>query len=113
MIVRWVCPLKEKLAAFLGCTPWWAELRLATAVRLPVHHQYSILPHEGKVRTCSQQVLQALLAIGTVTRGERRLFEKSQHFTGGILLRTGSNTQEGDYHLLNVGNYAKKTKIFV
>ena len=32
--------------------------------RLPVHHQYSILPHEGKVRTCSQQVLQELLAIG-------------------------------------------------
>ncbi len=29
--------------------------------------------------------------------GKRRLFEKSQHFTGRILLRTGTNTQEGDY----------------
>ena len=43
-------------------------LHFATAVRLPVHHQYVILPHEGNIRACSQQVLQALLAIGTVTR---------------------------------------------
>ena len=37
----------------------------------------------------------------TVNRGKRagkcRLFAKSQHFTGQILLRTGTNTQEGDY----------------
>jgi hypothetical protein len=29
--------------------------------------------------------------------GKRRLIAKSQHFTGRILLRTGTNTQEGDY----------------
>jgi hypothetical protein len=37
----------------------------------------------------------------TVNRGKRtgklRLFAKSQHFTGRIFLRTGTNTQEGDY----------------
>jgi hypothetical protein len=40
----------------------------------------------------------------TVTRGKRtgkrRLFAKSQYFTGRILLRTGTNTQEGDYPIL-------------
>ena len=29
--------------------------------------------------------------------GKRRLLAKSQHLTGRILLRTGTNTQEGDY----------------
>ena len=37
----------------------------------------------------------------TVTRGKRtgkrRPFAKSQHLTGRILLRTGTNTQGGDY----------------
>ena len=39
---------------------------------------------------------------GTITvnrgkrTGKRRLFAKSQHLTGRILLRTGTNTQEGD-----------------
>jgi len=43
------------------------------------------------------------LKIGKITvnrgkrTGKRRLFAKSQHFTGQILLRTGTNTQEGDY----------------
>ena len=32
--------------------------------------------------------------------GKRRLFAKSQHLTGRILLRTGTNTQEGDYQLV-------------
>ena len=64
-------------------------LHFATAVRLPVHHQHVILPHEGKVRSCSQQVLQERLAIGTVTRGKRRLSAKSQPLRGRILRRTG------------------------
>ena len=76
-------------------------LHFATTVRLPVHHQHVILPHEGKVCTCSQQVLQERLAIGTVTRGKRRLSAKSQPLRGRILLRTGvpfhlqARTQEG------------------
>ena len=43
------------------------------------------------------------LKIGEITvnrgkrTGKRRLFAKSQHFRGRILLRTGTNTQEGDY----------------
>jgi|ETNmetMinimDraft_26_1059896.scaffolds.fasta_scaffold280476_1 hypothetical protein len=43
------------------------------------------------------------LKIGKITvnrgkrTGKRRLFAKSQHLTGRILLRTGTNTQEGDY----------------
>jgi hypothetical protein len=52
----------------------------------------------------------------TVTRGKRtgkrRLFAKSQYFTGQILLRTGTNTQEGDYqrmylHLNNLEGWEK------
>ena len=31
------------------------------------------------------------------------LFAKSQHFTGRILLRTGTNTQEGEYLNLLTG----------
>ena len=64
-------------------------LRLATAVRLLVHHHHVILTHERKVRTCSRQVLQERLAIGTVTRGKRRLSAKSQPLRGRILRRTG------------------------
>jgi len=46
------------------------------------------------------------LKIGEITvnrgkrTGKRRLFAKSQHFRGRILLRTGTNTQEGDYRLM-------------
>jgi len=47
-------------------------LHLATAVALAgspsVRHSPTWHQHEGKVRTCSQQVLQERLAIGTVTR---------------------------------------------
>ena len=42
----------------------------------------------------------------TVTRGKRtgkrRLFAKSPHFRGRILLRTGPHTQEGDYRFAEV-----------
>ena len=82
-------------------------LHFATAVRLPVHHQYVILPHEGNIRACSQQVLQALLAIGTVTRGKRtgkrRLSAKLQPLRGRILLRAVTNTQAGDHQKSNWG----------
>ncbi len=68
-------------------------LHLATAVALAGSPSAFILTHEGKVCTCSQQVLQERLAIGTVTRGERtgkrRLSAKSQPLRGRILLRTG------------------------
>ena len=47
-------------------------LHFATAVALTgspsVRHSPTWHQHEGKVRTCSQQVLQERLAIGTVTR---------------------------------------------
>ena len=48
---------------------------------------------------------------GTITvnrgkrTGKRRLFAKSQHFTGRILLRTGTNTQEGDYQIFRMARY--------
>ena len=80
-------------------------LHFATAVALAgspsARHSPTWHQHEGKVRTCSQQVLQERLAIGTVTRGERRLSAKSQHLRGRILLRAGvpfhlqARTQEG------------------
>jgi hypothetical protein len=45
----------------------WRNCVSPQRFRLPVHHQYAILPlgtNEGNVRTCSQQVLQELLASG-------------------------------------------------
>ena len=42
----------------------WRNCVSPQRFRLPVHHQHVILPHEGNVRTCSQQVLQERLAIG-------------------------------------------------
>ena len=51
----------------------------------------------------------------TVNRGKRtgklRLFAKSQHFRGRILLRTGTNTQEGGYRKLDL-EYIKKIILF-
>ena len=76
-------------------------LHLAIAVALAcspsVLHSSTWHQHEGKVRTCSRQVLQERLAIGTVTRGKRRLSATSHPLRGRILRRTGTNTQEGDY----------------
>ena len=50
------------------------------ACRFTISTSFSHLAPEGNVRTCSQQVLQERLAIGTVTRrkrtGKRRLFAK-------------------------------------
>ena len=61
------------------------------ACRFTISTSFSHLAPEGNVRTCSQQVLQELLAIGTVTRGKRtgkhRLFATSQPLRGRILLR--------------------------
>ena len=58
--------------------------------------------HEGKVRTCSRQVLQERLAIGTVTRGKRRLSATSHPLRGRILRRTGTNTQEGGLSIIHI-----------
>ena len=49
--------------------------------------------HEGKVRTCSQQVLQALLAIGTVTPGKTPSLCNIPTLERANLAETGTNTQ--------------------
>ena len=51
---------------------------------------------------CSSENSETITVNRGKRTGKRRLFAKFQHLTGRILLRTGTNTQEGDYHKLDL-----------